>query len=95
MKNIEERLDHKNLREIIKYHSDQRKQRYELVDEPNKQSNIIFIDGRLAIKVIMECKTTSAHKYKTRLRFTKSKFISTKEQSLLTRIMSSFEGENM
>ena len=94
MKNIEERLDHKNLREIIKY-SDQRKQRYELVDEPNKQSNIIFIDERLAIKVIMECKTTSAHKYKTRLRFTKSKFISTKEQSLLTRIMSSFEGENM
>ena len=95
MKNIEERLDHKNLREIINYHSDQRKQRYELVDEPNKQSNIIFIDERLAIKVIMECKTTSAHKYKTRLRFTKSKFISTKEQSLLTRIMSSFEGENM
>ena len=94
MKNIEERLDHKNLREIIKY-SDQRRQRYELVDEPNKQSNIIFIDERLAIKVIMECKTTSAHKYRTRLRFTKSKFISTKEQSLLTRIMSSFEGENM
>ena len=40
MKNIEEALDKKKLKEItIKYHSDQRKQGYELADKPEKQSN--------------------------------------------------------
>ena len=36
-KDIEERLDYKNLPEItIEYHSDDRKHRYELVEEPKK-----------------------------------------------------------
>ena len=34
-KYIEEELDHKNVRQItIKYHSDHRKHRYELAEEP-------------------------------------------------------------
>ena len=38
-KHIEQGLDHKNLREITtKYHSDNRKHRYELVDEPKKKT---------------------------------------------------------
>ena len=55
---IEEVLDHKNLREITtKYHSDHRKYRYKLVEEPKKQVNRIFIHGKLAMKVIMNCRT--------------------------------------
>ena len=69
-KHTEERLDHKYFQEITeKYHSDHRKHRYELVDEPKKQCNRIFVDEKLAIKVIMDCRTTSAHKFRTRLGF--------------------------
>ena len=50
------------MREITtKYHSDHRKHRYELVDKPKKQCNKISIDAKLAIKVIMDSRTTSAH----------------------------------
>ena len=78
----------------IKYHSDHRKHKYELDEEPQKQVNRIFIDENLAIKVIMDCRTTSAHKLRTRLEF-KLYVILTEEQSLLTKKMSSFEGGNM
>ena len=40
-----------------------RKHRYELVEEPKKQVNRIFIDRKLAIKVVIGCRTTMAHKY--------------------------------
>ena len=50
-KHIEERLDHKN--------------RQELDNKSRKQCNIIFIDERLGIKVIMDCRITSAHKVRT------------------------------
>ena len=49
----------------------------------------------MSIKVIMDCRTTSAHKFRTRLGFKQYDVILTKEQSVLTKIMSSFEGENM
>ena len=53
------------LREItIKCHSYHRKHRYELVDERKKQSIRIFIEEKLAIKVIMDCRATAAHKFK-------------------------------
>ena len=42
----------------------------------------------------MDCRTTSAHKFRTRLGFKQYDVILTKEQSVLTRIMSSFEGKN-
>ena len=41
----------------------------ELVEEPKKQINRISIDKKLAIQVIMDCRTTSAHKFRTRLAF--------------------------
>ena len=95
-KHVDEGLDHKNLRDItIKYHSDHGKQRYELVEEPKKQVNRIFIEENLTIKVIMDCRTLSAHKFRTRLGFKPYDVILTKDQSMLTKIMSSFEGENM
>ena len=43
----------------------------------------------------MDCRTTSTHKLRTRLEFKQYDVILTKEQSVLTSIMSSFEGENM
>ena len=69
-KQIEEGLDHKDLREITtKYNSNHRKHRYELVEEPKKRVNRIFIDEKLAIKVIMDCRTTPAHNFRARLGF--------------------------
>ena len=85
-KHIEVGLDYKNLREITtKYNSNHGKHRYELVEEPIK----------VAIKVIMDCNTRLAHKFRVRLGFKQYDVILTKEQSVLTKIMSSFEGENM
>ena len=95
-KHIVEGLDHKNLREIaIKCNSNYRKHRYELIEESKKQVNRIFIDEKLAIKVIIDCRTKSAHKFRTRLGLKQYHVILTKEQSVLIKIMSTFEGENM
>ena len=70
----------------IKNNSDHRKHRYELVEKPKKQVNRIFVDQKLAIKVIMDRRTTSAHKFKIRLGFKQYNVILTKEQSVLTKI---------
>ena len=61
-KHIKEGLDQKNLGEItIKYHSDHRKHKYEIIDETKKQPNRIFIDEQLTVKVIMDFRATSAY----------------------------------
>ena len=88
--------EYKNLRKITtKYYSNQRKYRYELVQEQKKQCNRIFIDEKLAVKVILDCTATSFHKLRTRLGFKQHNAILTKEQSVLTKIISLFEGENI
>ena len=43
----------------------------------------------------MDCITTSAHKFRTTLGFKQNDVFLTKEQSVLRKIMSSFEGESM
>ena len=91
-----EGLGYKNLQEITtKYNPNYRKHRYVLADKPKKQVNGIFIEKKLAIKVIMDCRTTVSHKVRTRLELKQYNTISTKEQSVLTKIISSFEEENM
>ena len=55
----------------------------------------IFIDKKLAVKVITDWRTTSGYKFRTRLEFKQYDVILEKEQSVLTKIMSSFEGESM
>ena len=60
-----------------------------------KQCKKIFIDEKLAIKVIMDWGTTSGHKFRTRLGFKQYYNFLTKEQLVLARIMNLFEGENM
>ena len=49
------------------------------------QVNRIFINEKLAIKVIIDCRTTSAHEFRTRLGFEQYDVISTKEQSVLSK----------
>ena len=47
------------MREITtKYRPDYKKHRYELTEEPKKQYNRIFVDKKLAVKVIVDCRTT-------------------------------------
>ena len=80
------------MREItIKYHFNHRKYRCELVEKPKKQANRTFIDERLANKVIMDYRTISAHKYRITLGFKQYDVIWTKEQRVLTKIISSFD----
>ena len=43
---------------------DHRKHRSQLVDSSKKQPNRIFIHKKVAIKVIMDCRTTAAHNFK-------------------------------
>ena len=78
-KHIEEGLDH-------------RKHKYELVEEPKKQYNRISIYKKLAIKVIMDSRTTSAQKFRSR--FTQYDVILTNEQSVLTKGTSFFTKKN-
>ena len=55
MKIIKERLDHKNLWvTTVKYLSGHRKHR-------------IFVHKELGTKAIMDCRTTAAHEFRTRL----------------------------
>ena len=43
----------------------------------------------------MDCRITSSHKYRTKLGFKQYDVILKKEQSVLTKIIRSFEGGNM
>ena len=42
----------------INNHSNHRKHRYELVKEPKKHIKRIFLDQKLVIKVLMDCRVT-------------------------------------
>ena len=53
------------------------------------------LDEKLAIKVIMGCRTTSANIFRTRLGFKPCNAILIIEQSVLTKIISLFEREYM
>ena len=57
-KNTEEKLGDKNLPAISnKYDKIYKKRRYELVNEPIKQSDRKFLHIDLALKIIMDCRT--------------------------------------
>ena len=97
VKHIEEGVDNENLRKVaVNYHSDHRKHRCKLADQPKEQCNRKFIDEKLARKVIMDGKPTWDHKFRTRVGLKQYDVVLTKEQSVLTNIiMSSIEGENI
>ena len=50
---------------------------------------------KLGIRVIMDRRTTAAHKFRAKLGFKQHDVILTKEKSVLTKIMTSFERESM
>ena len=78
----------------IKYISNQRKHRFELVDEQKKQPNRIFINKESMIKLIIDCRTMAVHKFRTRLGFKQYDVILNIEKSVLLDKKSSFEGKN-
>ena len=61
------------------------KHRYELADKVKKQPSKILIDEKLAIRVTIDCRTTSEHKCGTRLVCKQYNILLTKKQLLLTR----------
>ena len=89
---IKEGLDHANLPVLTrKYHSNYIKHRYELLDEPKKQPNSFFSSKDLAIKIIMDCRTTESLNLEKKLGFNLLDVINTKEQTLLESIKDAFE----
>ena len=89
-------MDHAHLPDLTrKYHSDYRKHRYELIDEPKKEPNRIFLHEDLAIKKIMFCRTQESCKFKRKLGFKLHDVINTKQQTITGSIKEAFEGENM
>ena len=95
-KHIEEQSGHKNLPEITsKYDKIYKKHRYELVDEPIKQSNRRSLRIDLALKIIMDCRTDESWSLKINLGFNLHDVINTKEQTVLRSTKDAFEGEDM
>ena len=67
-KNIEEKLDHKNLPVATnKYDKIYKKRRYELVDKLIKQPNRRFLHIDLALKIIMDCRTDKSCSLKKKI----------------------------
>ena len=77
----------------IKHQSDHWKHRSELVEEQKIQGNRMLLNKKLAIKVIIDCRATSPHRFRRRLGFKLCDVILIKERSVLTKMMSLFEGE--
>ena len=82
-KHIEHELKHSNLREITsKYPLNLRKQGQEL-EECDKQLCRRFLRKYFAVQIIMDCRTTPAVNFKTRLGFSQHEPMMTQDQSIL------------
>ena len=93
---VQQQLGHKNLRSVTnKYNKEYKKCRYELIDNPIKQSHRNFIRNDLALKIIMDCRTDQSCNLKRNLGFRLHDVINTKVQSVLNSIKDKFEGENI
>ena len=71
------------------------KSRFELVDKPIKRSNRRFLHNNLALKIIMDCRTDESCSLKQKLGFKLYDVINTKEQTIISSIKDTFEGENI
>ena len=95
-RHIQQQLGLKNLPALTnKYDEEYKKCRYELIDDPIKQSCRRFIHNDLALKIIMDCRTDESCNLKRNLGFTLHDVINTKEQTVINSIKDAFEGENM
>ena len=95
-RHIQQQLGLKNLPALTnKYDEEYKKCRYELIDDPIKQSCRRFIHNDLALKIIMDCRTDESCNLKRNLGFTLHDVINTKEQTVINSIKDAFEGEDM
>ena len=93
---VQQQLGLKNLPALTnKYDEEYEKCRYELIDDPIKQSNRTFIRNDLALKVIIDCRTNESYNLRRNLGFTLHDVINSKEQTVINSIEDAFEGENM
>ena len=89
--NIKDQLIHSNLAAVtLQYPLKYRKQRQELQNCGNCQPCRIFLKERLAMQIILDCRTTPAVNFRTRLGFHQYDPIMTKEQSVLSKITGLF-----
>ena len=95
-KHIEVQLQHSNLPHITnQYSSEIKKQRQELQNCGKYQLCRKFLREDFAVQVILDCRTTPAVNFKTRLRFNQHDPIMTQEQSILTKIRYIFPNETI
>ena len=94
-RHVEKKLGHKNLPALTnQYPKEYKKQRSEL-NESTEQPNRRFIHVKLALKVIMNCRTDESCKFKKKLGFKIHDVINTKEQAVLSAIKDAFDGKNI
>ena len=95
-KQIETHLSHANLPAItLQYPPKLRKQRQELQNCGKSQSGRRFLKENFAKQIIMDCRTTSAVNFRTRLGFNQHDPIMTQEQSILSKIVTVFAVEEI
>ena len=94
-RHIPEQLGLKNVSALTnKYDEEYKKCRYGL-NESEKQSHRRFIHVKLALKVILDCRTIEPCTFFKKLGFTLHDVINTKEQSVISAIKDAFEGKDM
>ena len=77
------------------YSSELRKQRQELLNCDKNQPRRRFLKENFAKQIIMDCRTTSAVNFRTRLGFNQHDPIMTQEQSILSKIVTVFAVEEI
>ena len=94
--NIKDQLKHLNLAAVtLQYSSELRKQRQELQDCAKNYSCTRFIEENFVMQIIMDCRTTPAVNFKTKLGFNQHGPIMTQEQSILSNILTLFAAEEI
>ena len=80
-------LKHSNLAAVtLQYSSELTKQRQELQDCDNHQPCRRLLEEDFAMQIIMDCRTTPAVHFKTKLGFRQPDPIITEEQSILSKL---------
>ena len=79
-RHVQEQLGLTNLPALTnKYDEKYKKCRYELINDPTKQSSRSFICNDLALKIIMDCRTDKSCNFKRNLGFTLHDVINAKK----------------
>ena len=93
-KHIEDQLKHSNLPAVKnQYSSELKKQRQEIQNCGKYQRCRRFLKEDFAMQIIMDCRTTAAVNFKTKLGFNQHDPIMTQEQSVLSKIVTLFAAE--